>query len=144
MRVGVLRWFVPLLLCGIWAMPCAATGPEAALGVYTYSSQDLAVKINWRLEQIDVVVNGQKFVKLDSDADENRDNFGSDGTWPFLIVVRKDSSTDAYLQLTLLMERGALKRVGALYYERKMSDQRTQRWHVTLSRVFEMQFKPTS
>lgn len=83
--------------------------------------------LDWQVERINVVVNGQKFTNVKSDADENRDNFGSEGTWPFLITVSKDESSETYLHLTLLMENGLVKRVGALYYQREITNPTTTR-----------------
>lgn len=128
----------------LWTLPCFATYPDAAFGVYTYASKDLNVTVDWQLEQINVVVNGQKFANVKSDADENRDNFGSEGTWPFLIVVSTDESSERYLHLTLLMENGSLKRVGALYYQREITNPTTRQGRVTVSKVFEMKFRPAT
>ena len=142
--MNALRSLIHLLLLTLWTLPCCATYPDAAFGVYTYASTDLNVSIDWQLEHINVVVNGQKFTNVKSDADENRDNFGSEGTWPFLIIVSKDESSQTYLHLTLLMENGAVKKVGALYYQWVITNPATGQGRVTLSRVFEMKFRPAT
>jgi hypothetical protein len=142
--VSSLRLPVFFLLAVVCTLPCWATYPDAAFGVYTYTSSDLNVTLDWQLEQINVVVNGQKFTNVKSDADENGDNFGSEGTWPFLIVISKDELSESYIHLTLLMEKGFLKKVGALYYRREVTDVKTRQGHVTTSRVFDMKFKPAT
>jgi hypothetical protein len=120
-----------------------ATGPEGAWGKYTYKDKDLSIAFSWDIDGIkNVRVDGRAYAKVVSAEKENGDNFGSEGVFPFWVVIEETDKGSKRLDLLLLFENGKLKCAAGLYSQTELSSPSTKQFRVVHAKVLQLHFSP--
>jgi hypothetical protein len=146
--VNALRFMGRLILLGtvsllVFPMRSPATGPEGAWGKYSYRDKDLDIVFSWDIGGIkNVRVGGRTYAKVVSPEKENGDNFGSEGVFPFWVVIEETDKGSKRLDLLLLFENGKLKCVAGLYSQAELLSPSTKQSRVTRAKVFQLHFSP--
>jgi hypothetical protein len=118
-----------------------ATGPEGAWGKYSYRDKDLKIDFSWDMDGIkDMRVDGHSYGKVVSAEKENGDNFGSEGIFPFWIVIEETDKGSKRLDLLLLFENGKLKCAAGLYSQTELSSLPTKQSIVKRAKAFQLSF----
>ena len=131
--------FLPLLL---FPSPTTATGPEGAWGKYSYKSKDLSLEFSWNMDGIkNVLINGHSYAQIVSAESENRDNFGSEGVFPFWMKFEENNQEVKRLDLLLFFSNGKLKCVSGLYSDVAFSNAGQPASKVILAKAIELHYK---
>ena len=138
-------WFpavlITTLVLSFFPSLCQATGPEGAWGKYSYKSKELNLEFSWDIDGIkDVRIDGIGYARIVSAESENRDNFGSEGVFPFWIKFEESDQELKRLDLLLLFNDGKLKCVSGLYSDVAFPNAQNPQSRVILAKALELHY----
>lgn len=142
---GLLRRAILLATIGLllWPLRSPATGPEGAWGKYSYRSKDLNIDFLWDIDGIrDVKIDGLRYSKVLSAENENGDNFGSEGVFPFWISFEENEKELKRLNLLLLFNNGKLKCISGLYSHVELPNAQTHQFRIIQAKAIQLSFAP--